>query len=237
MNARTGLAPIRRQPRLRWALPVVVVCLALVGCGGGGTASSSPSASSPSSATQSAGLSAFQTCLKQHGVKITPRARGSFSPGASFSPRAFPSGSGFPTAFPSGGFGGGFGGGGTGANSAAFKACQKYAPAGFRTGGYTHPRTGDRLHAHEVDYTVTADYYKGVPGSGYISHVFTDALSAEHLVAMRDWLEQDVRQALSIPFNQSRSALRYEHSMGQGLPEFVFRSTKGGAGTQLDSAA
>lgn len=102
---------------------------------------------------------------------------------------------------------------------------------------YTHPRTGDRLHAHEVDYTVTADYYKGVPGSGYISHVFTDALSAEHLVAMRDWLEQDVRQALSIPFNQSRSALRYEHSMGQGLPEFVFRSTKGGAGTQLDSAA
>ena len=130
MNARTPLAPIRRQPRLRWALPVVVACLALVGCGGGGTASSSPSASS-ASATQSAGLSAFQTCLKQHGVKITPRARGSFSPGASFSPRAFPSGSAFPTAFPSGGFGGAR----TGANSAAFKACQKYAPAGFRTGG------------------------------------------------------------------------------------------------------
>jgi hypothetical protein len=130
MNARTPLAPIRRQPRLRWALPVVVACLALVGCGGGGTASSSPSASS-ASATQSAGLSAFQTCLKQHGVKITPRARGSFSPGASFSPRAFPSGSAFPTAFPSGSFGRG----GTGANSAALKACQKYAPAGFRTGG------------------------------------------------------------------------------------------------------
>jgi hypothetical protein len=135
MNARTRLAPIRRQPRLRWALPVVVACLALVGCGGGGTASSSPSASSSASATQSAGLSAFQTCLKQHGVKITPRPRGSFSPGASFSPRAFPSGSAFPTAFPSGGFGGGFGRGGTAANSAAFKACQKYAPAGFRTGG------------------------------------------------------------------------------------------------------
>ena len=47
MNARTRLAPIRRQHRLRWALPAVVVCLALVGCGGGGTASSSPSASSP----------------------------------------------------------------------------------------------------------------------------------------------------------------------------------------------
>ena len=136
MNARTRLAPIRRQLRLRWALPVVVACLALVGCGGGGTTTSSAGASS-ASATQSAGLSAFQTCLKQHGVKITPRA--SFSPGASFSPRAFPSGTAFPTAFPSGarsGFpGGGFGAGG--ANSAAFKACQKYAPAGFRTGGGT----------------------------------------------------------------------------------------------------
>jgi len=138
MNARTRLAPIRRQLRLRWALPVVVACLALVGCGGGGTTTSSAGASSAgasSSTTQSAGLSAFQTCLKQHGVKITPRA--SFSPGASFSPRAFPSGTAFPTAFPSGarsGFpGGGFGAGG--ANSAAFKACQKYAPAGFRTGG------------------------------------------------------------------------------------------------------
>ena len=130
MNARTRLAPIRRQLRLRWALPAVLACLALVGCGGG-TASSSAGASS--SATQSAGLSAFQTCLKQHGVKITPRA--SFSPGASFSPRAFPSGTAFPTAFPSGGFRSGFPGGGAGANSAAFRACQKYAPAGFRTGG------------------------------------------------------------------------------------------------------
>ena len=135
MNARTRLASIRRQPRLRWALPIGVACLALASCGGGGTTTSSAGASS--SATQSAGLSAFQTCLKQHGVKITPRA--SFSPGASFSPRAFPSGSAFPTAFPSGarsGFpGGGFGAGG--ANSAAFKACQKYAPAGFRLGGGT----------------------------------------------------------------------------------------------------
>jgi hypothetical protein len=125
MNSRTRLAPMSRQHLACWALPVVVACLALVGCGGG-TASSSPSASS--SATQSAGLSAFQTCLKQHGVKITPRA--SFSPGASFSPRAFPSGTAFPTAFPTGGFRGG-------ANSAAFKACQKYAPAGFRLGGGT----------------------------------------------------------------------------------------------------
>jgi hypothetical protein len=129
MNGRTRLASTSRRHLVRWTLPAVVACLALAGCGGG-TATSSASATS--SATQSAGLSAFQNCLKQHGVKITPRA--SFSPGASFSPRAFPTGTAFPTAFPSGGFpGGGFASGG--ANSAAFKACQKYAPAGFRTGG------------------------------------------------------------------------------------------------------
>jgi hypothetical protein len=135
MNGRTRLAPMSRQHLLRWALPAIVACVALVGCGSGGTASSSSSASSSAAATQSAGLSAFQTCLKAHGVKIRPRA--SFSPGASFSPRAFPSGSGFPTAFPSGGFlgGGGFGAGAGGANSAAFKACSKYAPKGFRLGG------------------------------------------------------------------------------------------------------
>jgi hypothetical protein len=140
MNGRTRLAPTRRPLRLRhplrlrWALPVVVACLALAGCGGGGTATSTPSASTSAgtSATQSAGLSAFQTCLKQHGVKLRP--------GASFSPRplasrtgfptAFPTGTGFPTAFPTGGFLGR----GTGASAAALKACQKYAPKGFRFG-------------------------------------------------------------------------------------------------------
>jgi hypothetical protein len=131
MNGRTRLAPTRRPFRLRWALPAVVACLALAGCGGGGTTTTSAGAST--SPAQSAGLSAFQTCLKQHGVKIRPRA--------SFSPRAFPSGGAFPTAFPSGtGFptafpSGGFLGRGTGANAAALKACQKYAPKGFRAGG------------------------------------------------------------------------------------------------------
>jgi hypothetical protein len=121
MNGRTGLAPLSRQHLVRWALPAVVVaCLAITGCGSSSSASSATAASSP---TTSAGLSAFQTCLKQHGVKITPHA--------SFSPRPFPSGTSFPTAFPTA-FPSGFRGGG--ANSAAFKACAKYEPAGFRTG-------------------------------------------------------------------------------------------------------
>ncbi len=122
MNGSTRLAPMSRRHLVCWALPVVVACLAIVGCGGGSAASS---AGATSSATQSAGLSAFQTCLKQHGVKITPRS--------TRSPRPFASRTGFPTAFPSGFPGGGFASGG--ANSAAFKACEKYAPAGFRRGG------------------------------------------------------------------------------------------------------
>ena len=88
---------------------------------------------------------------------------------------------------------------------------------------YTAPATGDQLHAHEMDYTVTANYYKGVPDTGYQSFVFTDALKPEEIVKLRDWVEHDARHALGIPFNQSRPALRYEHSMGQGLPASVLR--------------
>lgn len=93
---------------------------------------------------------------------------------------------------------------------------------------YTQPKTGDRLHAHAIDYLVTANYYKGVPGSGYKSFVFTDHLDAEKLVAMRDWLEEDVRAKLNIPFNPGRAAVRYEHSMGQGLPEFIYKVSEAG---------
>jgi hypothetical protein len=89
---------------------------------------------------------------------------------------------------------------------------------------YTQPQTGDRLHAYEVDYAASANYYKGDPNGGYKSFVFTDFLSAERIVELRDLLEKEVRAKLNIPFNQSAAALRYEHSMGQGLPDFIYRS-------------
>jgi hypothetical protein len=53
--------------------------------------------------------------------------------------------------------------------------------------------------------------------------VFTDHLSADQLVSLRDMVERDVRKALNIPFNPGAPALRYEHSMGQGLPDFIHR--------------
>ena len=88
---------------------------------------------------------------------------------------------------------------------------------------YTHPKTGDRQHAFELDYSQTADYYKGVPEEGYTSFVFTDHLSSEKIVELRDWLEKDVHSKLGIPYNASRAAVRFEHTMGQGLPSFVLK--------------
>lgn len=90
---------------------------------------------------------------------------------------------------------------------------------------YTHPKTGDRLHAYEVDYSVCADYYKGDPNGGYRSFVFTDHLSAEEIVKLRDAVEKDVRAKLNIPFNPGSAALRFEHTMGQGLPGFIHRQS------------
>lgn len=90
---------------------------------------------------------------------------------------------------------------------------------------YTFKETGDRLYAKEIDYFKTADYYKGDPDGGYQSYVWTDGLSCDMLVSERDKLERDVRQVLRIPFNASASAVRFEHSMGQGLPETILRKS------------
>lgn len=90
---------------------------------------------------------------------------------------------------------------------------------------YTHKRTGDRLHTFDLDYTTTPDYYKGDPNGGYRSYVYTDHLSPSEIVALRDQVENEVRATLSIPFYPANKALRYEHSMGQGLPPQIFRTT------------
>lgn len=92
---------------------------------------------------------------------------------------------------------------------------------------YTQPKTGDRLHSINVDFTQTAEYYKGAPDGGYKSHVFTDHLSAADIVALRDRVESDVRKTLGIAFNPSRPAMLYEHSMGQPLPPSILRSRVG----------
>jgi hypothetical protein len=122
MNSGTTL----RRFGVGGALAVLAATLALTGCGGSsGGSSSSAAATSSASATTSARLSAFQTCLKQHGVTIKPGQFGA-RPRRSFSPSAFPTRS--PRPRPS--FSGSF----SSSDSAAFKACAKYAPAGFGGG-------------------------------------------------------------------------------------------------------
>jgi radical SAM superfamily enzyme YgiQ (UPF0313 family) len=88
---------------------------------------------------------------------------------------------------------------------------------------YTCPKSQDRLHSVEVDYRHVAEYYKGAPGN-YTAFIYTDELTSAQLVHYRDWLEADVRQALSIPFNNANPGLRYEHSMGQtSLPPSILK--------------
>jgi anaerobic magnesium-protoporphyrin IX monomethyl ester cyclase len=89
---------------------------------------------------------------------------------------------------------------------------------------YTAPKSGDKLHAVEIDFNTTAEYYKGVPGE-YTSYVYTDYLSADEIVARRDRLENEVRAALSIPFNAGAPGLTYEASMGQ-LPGHILRTSE-----------
>ncbi len=93
---------------------------------------------------------------------------------------------------------------------------------------YTYQKTGDRLYSYDVDYTEVADYYKGDPDGGYKSYVYTDYLSPDDLVELRDFVERDVRKKLHIPFNPSSASIRYEHSMGQfggRLPHNILRTS------------
>lgn len=90
---------------------------------------------------------------------------------------------------------------------------------------YIAPKTGDHLWMSDVDFTAEAQYYKGHPGE-YVSYVWTDALSREKLVALRDDMENDVRQRLGIPFYPTGTATRFEASMGQTkLPSHILRGT------------
>jgi radical SAM superfamily enzyme YgiQ (UPF0313 family) len=91
---------------------------------------------------------------------------------------------------------------------------------------YTCRKSKDKLHSVEVDYRHVAEYYKGAPGN-YTAFVYTDHLTSEQIVRLRDHLEADVRAALSLSFNPADAGLRYEHSMGQhALPPTILRTSQ-----------
>jgi len=74
---------------------------------------------------------------------------------------------------------------------------------------------GDLLYQKEIDYTQEADYYKGDPNDGYISHVYTEYLTSEELVIERNEVEKIVREKFNIPYYQSAASTEYDRSMGQ----------------------
>jgi anaerobic magnesium-protoporphyrin IX monomethyl ester cyclase len=88
-------------------------------------------------------------------------------------------------------------------------------PHPSKEGVWVYNVYGDNLYSYEVDYTKVADYYKGDPDGGYKAYVYTDYLTADELVELREFIERDVRGILQIPYNLAASATRYEHSMGQ----------------------
>lgn len=92
---------------------------------------------------------------------------------------------------------------------------------------YTCPKSGDRLHAYEVDFNETADYYKGVQGE-YHAYVYTDDISAANLVIARDEMEHDIRSALGIPYPTSAAAIAFDHTMGAHgiLPPNILRKSE-----------
>jgi|ERR1700677_732439 len=88
---------------------------------------------------------------------------------------------------------------------------------------FTAPKTGDRLYMNDVDFTQTADYYKGVPNE-YVSHVWTDFISPDELVKQRDWLEIEAKRKLGIEMLSPQPAMQFEASMG--MTPHILRSSK-----------
>jgi hypothetical protein len=132
--ARRPAAPRSCISRYRRALgPVALGCAALVLIAGCGQAKSSAATAPSSSSPAGSSITAYLTCLRQHGVNI-PTTRPTARPTAR--PTGRPS-SGFgansatmqkarqacASLRPAGGFGGGFGGGGFGAAFTAFRSC------------------------------------------------------------------------------------------------------------------
>jgi radical SAM superfamily enzyme YgiQ (UPF0313 family) len=88
---------------------------------------------------------------------------------------------------------------------------------------FTAPKTGDKLYMGDVDFTTTADYYKGIPNE-YVSHVWTDFITPEELVKHRDWLEFESKKKLGIKMLEFVPSSQFEASMGM-TPQ-ILRSSK-----------
>lgn len=95
-------------------------------------------------------------------------------------------------------------------------------------GVWKYSINGDSLYSPEVDFTTNYLFYKGDRGANLGLNQFfawTDELSAEGLADILAKTEQSLRAELGQPFQTDAPVLLYEHSMGQGLPGYILRST------------
>ena len=90
---------------------------------------------------------------------------------------------------------------------------------------YRYEVNGDSLYSENIDFTKELAYYKGHAGE-YSAFVWTDHISRERIVAMRDELELEVRTKLGISYPTAASAIAFEHSMGMNLPPNILRSSQ-----------
>lgn len=142
------------------AAPLLIVSLALLAAGCGSSSSTGASATATTTGgvtgggtgTQTAGLAAFQSCLKQQGVTITGglgRARG----GSGANPPPTTGQGGTPPAGASGGAGGGFSRNLTPAQQKAVAACRSKLPAGGNGFGGGQSRAGGTANPALAKYT------------------------------------------------------------------------------------
>lgn len=85
-------------------------------------------------------------------------------------------------------------------------------------------KNGDILYSYDVPFEKENAFYKGVPGE-YTSLVWTPSLGREDLVELRNWLEDDVRSKIGIPYPRITPNQHFEASMGM-LPGFIYRSSQ-----------
>lgn len=84
-------------------------------------------------------------------------------------------------------------------------------------------KNGDVLFFRETDFSRDSAFYKGIPGE-YSSLVWTPHLSREDIVELRNWMEEDLRTKLKIPYPIITPSQRHEASMGM-LPGYIYRSS------------
>lgn len=84
---------------------------------------------------------------------------------------------------------------------------------------------GDVLWFEPLDFTKEVAYYKGIPGE-YKAFVWTDYVTRERIVELRDEVEDEVRRKLGLAYPRPVGGVQYEASMGQ-LPGSVLRRGKG----------